>query len=669
MQEWKNAYWIWTKDSQPNQWLCFRKTFTASQTDGARLLIAAENKYWVWINNTLAVVYGGLNRGPTPEDGYYEEHDVSSLLRHGENEIRILVWYWGNGGRNNTIGESGLMFACVLPDQTVVSDRSCEVAPHPAFQPDREPLPSYLYGGHNVIFDARCGEPKNFCPACEKGKYPDAPWNRLEKRRIPPFRVSKLRLLAARQTEESDGQRQYILQLPFAAHVFPYLKVTGATGGERIDIRTDRYEIPGGPGDEMNHYRAHRAEFIAKAGENEAELKGLLYGEQLIYTIPSHLEVLQLGYREAGYDCDRVGSFSCSDPFLNRLYEKCCRTLYICMMDNFMDCPDRERGQWIGDVSIQVPQVFYTLSSSSVLLVQKAMADFIRCRQGKLLKGNVPGTAPCELPSQSLHAIGTLGMYIKYYEFTGDSQYFELAMDPILDYLFLWDVSPDGVVHPREGDWQWYDHGPGVDAAVLETVFYYMALEGALFMLKTLGRPADSKLAGRRDAIRENFERLFYRGDSYRSGGEADDRANALAVLSGLAPKEHYEAIRHVLLHVKNSTPYMEGYVLEALAKMGHTDDMLRRMKERYGSLVENENSTLWEDFAILGTKNHAWSGAPLTLLLKYIAGIAPQAPGWESYTAKPDLCGLSWVEAKVPTVRGMIYLRADQNGVDCHMQ
>ena len=35
-------------------------------------------------------------------------------------------------------------------------------------------------------------------------------------------------------------------------------------------------------------------------------------------------------------------------------------------------------------------------------------------------------------------------------------------------------------------------------------------------------------------------------------------------------------------------------------------------------SLIVNENSTLWEDFFQLGTKNHAWSGAPLTIVSKY---------------------------------------------------
>jgi hypothetical protein len=42
----------------------------------------------------------------------------------------------------------------------------------------------------------------------------------------------------------------------------------------------------------------------------------------------------------------------------------------------------------------------------------------------------------------------------------------------------------------------------------------------------------------------------------------------------------------------------------------------------RYQPLIESPNSTLWEDFFHLGTRNHAWSGGPATVLLRYFAGV-----------------------------------------------
>ena len=104
-----------------------------------------------------------------------------------------------------------------------------------------------------------------------------------------------------------------------------------------------------------------------------------------------------------------------------------------------------------------------------------------------------------------------------------------------------------------------------------------------------------------------------------------DERANALAVLSGIATQEEYPAIARVLTAGCHCSPYMEYFVLEALCRMGYKEAAYNRMKKRYAPLVENMNSTLWEDFDVLGTRNHAWSGGPLTILLEHFYPEVPR--------------------------------------------
>jgi hypothetical protein len=53
---------------------------------------------------------------------------------------------------------------------------------------------------------------------------------------------------------------------------------------------------------------------------------------------------------------------------------------------------------------------------------------------------------------------------------------------------------------------------------------------------------------------------------------------------------------------------------------MGYREDAFKRMMCRYQPLIDSDNSTLWEDFFHLGTHNHAWSGAPATILLRYFS-------------------------------------------------
>lgn len=74
--------------------------------------------------------------------------------------------------------------------------------------------------------------------------------------------------------------------------------------------------------------------------------------------------MLDVKYRETGYNTDLAGSFHCDDPVLRRALATFCRTLYITMRDNYMDCPDRERAQWWGDEVNELGEAFYALSPS-----------------------------------------------------------------------------------------------------------------------------------------------------------------------------------------------------------------------------------------------------------------------------------------------------------------
>lgn len=99
----------------------------------------------------------------------------------------------------------------------------------------------------------------------------------------------------------------------------------------------------------------------------------------------------------------------------------------------------------------------------------------------------------------------------------------------------------------------------------------------------------------------------------------------------------------------------MEKYVLEAQCVMGYEQDAIDRMKKRYQPMFDSDTPTLWELFPTGGTANHAWSGGPLVILSKYIAGVTPTEPGYEHFKVRPQLGCLSKIDANVTTVRGDI--------------
>ncbi len=117
-----------------------------------------------------------------------------------------------------------------------------------------------------------------------------------------------------------------------------------------------------------------------------------------------------------------------------------------------------------------------------------------------------------------------------------------------------------------------------------------------------------------------------------------------------------------VLDTVFNSSPYMEKYVLESLYMMGEPEAAYARMKKRYGPLVDNELTTLpelWDPN--WGSKNHAWTGGPLTFMGSYMAGLKPLTPGWKVFEVRPNLAHLDWLETTVPSISGDISLRLDR--------
>jgi alpha-L-rhamnosidase len=168
----------------------------------------------------------------------------------------------------------------------------------------------------------------------------------------------------------------------------------------------------------------------------------------------------------------------------------------------------------------------------------------------------------------------------------------------------------------------------------------------------------------KRETLYESFNAHLWDGTGYRSANyqfEYDDRGNGLAVLSGLADETKYDAVASLLKKYFNSSPYIEKYVMESLFKMNKADQALERMKNRYTKMVESPVTTLWEGWGIGpegyggGSYNHGWSGGPLNLMARYVAGIQPLTPGFESLLIKPQPGTLTSVNCTINTVRGMI--------------
>lgn len=186
---------------------------------------------------------------------------------------------------------------------------------------------------------------------------------RMAERPIPMWKDYGLKeYVSVRQSNDT-----LYCKLPYNAQVTPYLKVE-AKGGEMVRIMTDNYF--GGSANNV------RAEYITRDGVQEYESLGWMNGHEVWYIVPSGVKVVDLKYRETGYDTEFSGTFECGDPFLNELWKRSARTLYITMRDTYMDCPDRERAQWWGDEVNELGEAFYALSPSGQLLARRVSLNW-----------------------------------------------------------------------------------------------------------------------------------------------------------------------------------------------------------------------------------------------------------------------------------------------------
>ncbi|MEM7548576.1 MAG: alpha-L-rhamnosidase C-terminal domain-containing protein [Bacteroidota bacterium] len=672
LQEW-SAQWITTKDKLPekNAWLAFRKDFEISDLASPMLKIAVDSKYWLWVNGEMVIREGGLKRGPTPTGTYYDEVDLTGKLKEGDNSMAVLVWYFGKDGfTHKSSGKAGLLAEIINGDQLVLgTDSTWKAKAHTAFIAESAPpQPNYRLPESNIVFDARKElegwtkekyESTDWSEAQVIGKAEAEPWGELVKRSIPFWKDFGLKAYENTMTFPVQAKGDTLkMVLPYNAQVTPYLKVN-APEGKRIVMLTDHYK----GGSEYNM----RAEYITKEGVQEYESPGWINGHTMYYVIPEGVEVLDLKYRETGYDTEFVGSFECNDPFLNELWEKSLRTLYVTMRDNYMDCPDRERAQWWGDEVLESGEAFYALDRKSDLLVRKGILELMNWQRedGTIFSPLPAGNWSSELPGQMLASVGYFGFW-NYYWHTGDKETIATVYEPVKRYLGVWNTNENGVVDVRQGGWLWGDWGQNRDIPIILNTQYYLALEGFKNMAQVLNKTSDvDSISQLMATYKPAFNRAFWKGDHYRSDdykGETDDRSQGLAVVAGLVDEDKYEAIYKVLQDEQHGSPYMEKYVLEALFQMGYPEFALQRMKERFDKMVNHPTiTTLWEGWGIGaegyggGTTNHAWSGGGLTLLSQYVAGVYPTSAGYETFHVRPQLGGLKEVKCIVPSIKGDI--------------
>lgn len=630
-----------TLSGVPNQWIAFRKDFDLKRVPSkANAVIAADSKYWLWINGELAVFEGSLKRGPKPGCAYYDEVDLAPFLKKGENKIALLLWHFGKSGfSHEDSGLAQLLFGC--PAIGVASDSSWLCRVHPAFGTAGEPKPNYRLPESSILFDAQkdipdwqVSGPEGFTAAAVV----EGTLGELEPRPVPQWKDYGVKE-AEFEHKEIEGVSTAVAPLPYNMQLTPVVTLYDAQGGRLVNIRTNHLYGGSEPG--------IHCEYVTKAGEQTYENLGWMNGEELFVIVPEGVELRKVAYRETGYDTEFAGSFKCDDEFFNRFWSKGLRTLYVNMRDTYYDCPDRERAQWWGDATLLSEECSFAFDPRAHLLTRKGIRELCNWQsEDGSLHSPIPGNYKAELPAQMLSSVGRYGFW-NYYMNTGDIETLKYAYPSVKHYLDVWNLEENGLTALRAGGWNWGDWGDNKDIRLIQAAWYYMALDAACSMA-ALCDDADA-IPGYREKmekIKKGFNSVCWTGAGYRFPEYkdlTDDRVQALAVVSGIAPEEYYPAIFEVLKSEEHASPYMEKYVMEALFEIGQPQYAVERCRRRFNDMVVDPYyTTLWEGWGILdngfggGTTNHAWSGGTMIVIVHNLFGINPLEAGFKKFSIAP---------------------------------
>ena len=522
-----------------------------------------------------------------------------------------------------------------------------------------------MYNNQNILsewpikYDASYFDNEQLKPAVKIGDINCSPWNKLIKRPIPFWKDAVLNSYSNITTFPLKFEKDTIIRcnLPYNMQVYPYINLN-ATSGQEIGIKVER------------DWKTNA--YITTNGVQQFEVKAWGNGHFIDYFIPANVEILDLKYRETSYDTEIAGSFKSSDNDLNILWTKSARSTILNMRDNYMDCPDRERSQWTHDAVNVSEFAYYALDRKADLLTKKMLTEFINWRTPEgILWGAVP-TGRFLGKYREFATSPLIGISVGIYEYfiqTGDSSIIKQSYEPIRKYLLeIWEMEDNGLVKHR-GPWKtewdpgtqnWNDWGSiDQDWYLLENCWYYLSLKRAKLFAEVSGNVKDiPKFMERMKSIEKTFDKYFWQIDGYRSPnyiGRTDDRGNALSIYSGLASAEKWDKIALLLSENRMASIYFEKYVLEALYIAGKPDIAYNRLKTRYQDEIKSNYSTMPENFG--ENSNHGWGGAPLLIASKYIAGIAPIAPGYNQFSIKPQLGKLNFLSTTVSTVKGIITL------------
>ena len=419
--------------------------------------------------------------------------------------------------------------------------------------------------------------------------------------------------------------------------------------------------------------------------------------------------VLQAKLVSVNYPFDRIGSFSSSDPALDKIWDLTARSLELLSEDAYTDCADRERSEWMDND----PPMY---DATRVMMAGPAEGGKPRWSDPRLFAETLRRVALTQEPDGMLRArtcsdlvdIHTrmedracdwVSGLRKYYDATGDSDLVR-ELWPECERLLGWfseHRGADGLVRARE--WVAWDNplSYATCEGAANNAFIQRAFEDAAYLSREVGLGSPGLLSRKADDLRDAFNQLLWddKAGAYCSAvGQAEvlpgDRmfkksvtvkseggrmqptlhANLFALDRGLVPaSRRARVVTWVLAHEGEIKQIMacDYYfrLLYSLDEERFDERVLSRIRSGWQPMVESPWGTTWEmTDPAKGSKLHCYGIVAGEILSTYVLGVRRDSPvGRHEIIIEPHLADLARAEGVVVTEFGPVPVSWSRQG------
>ena len=288
-------------------------------------------------------------------------------------------------------------------------------------------------------------------------------------------------------------------------------------------------------------------------------------------------------------DLDYKGSFECSDPLVNKIWDTAAYTAHVNMQEYLWDGIKRDRLVWIGDMHTEINTILTVFGFNDII---PSSLDIVRDETpvGQWMNG------------MSSYSIWWLLMQRDLYRATGNLDYLKEQTAYLTDLMKLLaslvdENGSEQMPETRFIDWPNHDN-PKAEHAGLQGLLKLALDEGAA-LLRVLGN----------DEVALECEEAAKRMYNHVPDCDGSKQAASLLVLSGLADPKVINDTVIAPGGAHGFSTFFSYYILKAKVLAGDYVGAIEDMKTYFGGMLEMGATTFWEDFDINWMEN----AAPIT--------------------------------------------------------